>query len=445
MTSASLAFAQEPTIAGCQILPSNNIWNTRVDTLPVDPNSAAYIQSMTATNPSLHPDFGHGGGMPYDLVSSTQPKVPVKFYYNGDAGPYPIPANVHIEAGSDHHAILIDKDNCILYELFNLSAHPTGWQAGSGSIFPLNSNALRPNGWTSADAAGLPIFPGEIRLEEVMTGHIDHALRVTADRTRNAHIWPARHDASWRTEAEYPPMGQRFRLKANFNISPFAPYVQVILQAAKTYGLILADNGTSWHLTGVGDTRWNDDTMHQLTWVSGNNFEAIDESSFMMNPNSAQVRGTDNSGIPTTWVNFISKHSNKCLDMTGGPGATWQTDPAQQWDCSPNPQQTNQHFKFVPVSGGYKIQIANSGLSLQPLGGAFAALGAVIEQWPFEGNAYQIWSVVRTSDGFFNIKPASSPGSCMDVSQASQTNGAKVLLYTCNGDDNQKWTFVPST
>ncbi len=398
---------------------------------------------MDATNPKLHPDFGYGtlltGGMPYNLVPGTQPKVPVSFYYNGDPGPYPIPSNVLIEGGSDHHAVLIDTTNCVLYELFNLSAHSTGWQAGSGAIYPLNSNALRPAGWTSADAAGLPIFPGEVRYDEVASGHINHALRITVDHTRNTYIWPARHYASSLTGMQYPPMGQRFRLKASYDMSKFPAPVQVILQAAKTYGLIIADNGTSWHLTGIGDPRWNDDTMHTLTQVTGDNFEAVNESGLMMDPNSAEVQGTPAPTVPTGWVNVISENSGKCLDMTGGPSATWQTDPAQQWTCLGNAQ-TNQQFQFTPVTGGYEITAKNSGLALQPTGGTSAVSGSVIEQWPYEAQSYQIWTVTPTSDGYYSI--SSKAGSCMDVRAVSKSNGAAVQQWTCSGQPNQKWSLV---
>lgn len=281
--------AQPPEFGGCTILPPDNVWNTPIDMLPVDPNSDAYIQSMNATNSRLHPDFGYGGGMPYNLVAGSQPKVPVTFYYGGDPGPYPIPSNVNIQSGSDHHAILIDTTYCVLYELFNLSKQASGWRAGSGAIFPLNSNALRPAGLSSGDAAGLPILPGEVRFDEVAAGHIDHALRLTADHTRNQYIWPARNAASLLTGTQYPPMGQRFRLKASFDISSYPAPVQVILQCLKTYGLILADNGTSWHLTGMGDPSWDDTVLHAMTRVTGGNFEAVDESFLIVDPNSAQA------------------------------------------------------------------------------------------------------------------------------------------------------------
>ncbi len=291
--TSGLISAQSPAVGGCSIFPADNVWNVPIDTLPVDSNSAAYVASMNATNDRLHPDFGHGtpatGGIPYNLVTRRQPKVTVPFYYGGDPGPYPIPDDVYIETGSDHHAIMVDTGTCELYEIFNLTGGPGSWAGGSGAIWSLNSDALRPDGLTSADAAGLPILPGLVRYDEVASGVILHAIRVTADHTRGAHIWPARHDASSLTGSEYPPMGQRFRLKASFDISSYPAPVQVILQALKTYGMILADNGTSWHISGVGDEGWNDDTMHAMTNVTGDNFEAVDESGLMVDYNSGQA------------------------------------------------------------------------------------------------------------------------------------------------------------
>ncbi|MBV8864129.1 MAG: RICIN domain-containing protein [Acidobacteriaceae bacterium] len=445
LAATSVVYAQTPTLGGCQVFPADNVWNARVDKLPLDKNSAAYVASANATNTKLHPDFGHGnpasGGMPYNLVPDSQPKVTVPFYYLSDPGPYPIPNNVWIEGGSDRHTIMVDTGTCELYEIFNLTGGPGTWKAGSGATWSLKSDALRPNGWTSADAAGLPMLPGLVRYDEVAAGHIDHALRFTIDHTRGAHIWPARHDASALTGTQYPPMGQRFRLKASYDISSFAQPVQVILQALKTYGMILADNGTSWHLQGVGDERWNDDTMHALTEVTGGNFEAVDESSLMVNVNSGATHAQPAQTIPTGWVNVISKNSGKCLDMAGGPAATWQTDQAQQWTCL-GAAQTNQQFQFTPVTGGYKIEAKNSGLALQVTGGLSATNGSMLEQWPFDGQSYQIWKVTPTSDGYFSISPTSSANSCMDVEGISKNNGAHVQQWTCWGGDNQKWSLV---
>jgi hypothetical protein len=223
--------------------------------------------------------------------------VPISFYYpdESDPGPYPIPPDPLIEGGpdgdGDRHILVLDPDNCILYEVFD--AWPDGgggWEAGSGAIFDLNSNALRPAGWTSADAAGLPIFPGLVLYDEVDSGEITHAIRFTADATQKAYLWPARHYASSITDPDYPPMGLRLRLKAGFDISGFSPEVQVILQAMKTYGIILADNGSSWYISGAPDERWDNDTLvGELAQVPGSAFEAVDVSSLMVDPNSGQA------------------------------------------------------------------------------------------------------------------------------------------------------------
>ena len=296
-----LAAKGQPHIGGCEVFPSNNVWNTPVDKLPVDPNSNQYVTTIGANAPA-HPDFGSGLyagepiGIPFITVPGTQPKVSVTFQYSdeSDPGPYPIPSNVPIEGGAqssgDRHVLVIDQDNCILYEMWSSYPQPDGsWQAGSGAIFHLKSNALRPAGWTSADAAGLPIFPGLVRYDEVAAGEILHAIRFTAPQTRNTYIWPARHEASDLTATNFPPMGQRFRLKANFDISGFAQPVQVILRALQKYGMILADNGSSWYLSGAPDNRWDNDVLHQIAQLQGSDFEAVNESSLMVQADSGQA------------------------------------------------------------------------------------------------------------------------------------------------------------
>jgi hypothetical protein len=295
--------AAPPQLAGCAVFPSDNIWNAAVDTLPVDHNSAAYIATVGASV-SLHPDFGSGLyqgapiGIPYVVVPGTQTKLPVSFSYAGesDAGPYPIPPDAPIEGGpsskGDRHILMLDRDNCVLYELF--AAYPPegdrGWRAGSGAIFDLKSHALRPDGWTSTDAAGLPILPGLVRYEEVAAGEIRHAIRLTVPRTRRAYLWPARHCASRLTDAKYPPMGQRFRLRADFDLSGFPKDAQVILRALKKYGMILADNGSAWFISGAPDERWNNERLRELRKVRGADFEAVDTSSLIRDRNSGQVK-----------------------------------------------------------------------------------------------------------------------------------------------------------
>jgi uncharacterized membrane protein YgcG len=288
-----------PTMEGCPVFPADSIWNAPVADLPLAPNSSAFINTIGATR-GLHPDFGSGTwdggpiGIPYTVVDASEPKVDVSFDYDdeSDPGPYPIPPDALIEGGSqsagDRHVLVMDRGSCILYELFSAYPQQDGtWQAGSGAIFDLNSNALRPSGWTSADAAGLPILSGLVRYDEVAAGEIRHALRFTAPQTRSDYVWPARHQASNLTAAQIPPMGQRFRLKAGFDISPFSAPVRVILQAMKTYGLILADNGSAWYISGAPDPRWDNDMLvGELAQVKGSDFEAVDVSSLMRDPES---------------------------------------------------------------------------------------------------------------------------------------------------------------
>jgi hypothetical protein len=277
-------------IAHCSIFPANNPWNQRVDNLPVAANSAQMIASI-GLDTGLHPDFGSGLwdggpiGIPFDVVSKKTPRSRVTFGYadESDKGPYPIPKGVHIEGGrastGDRHAILIDKDSCRLYELYALYPTASGWKAGSGAIWNLRSNAVRPAGWTSADAAGLPIFPGLARYDEVARGVIAHALRFTASRTRRAYVYPARHYASSSDDASLPPMGLRVRLKASVDISGFPRQARIVLQALKTYGMILADNGSSWYISGAPDPRWSNDDLHTIGRITGADFEVVDTSS----------------------------------------------------------------------------------------------------------------------------------------------------------------------
>ena len=295
-----------PQVAGCAVFPPDNVWNTPVDTLPLDPNSDAYVATIGADG-HIYIDFGSGDwppgsgaliGMPYVDVPASQPKVPVSFYYaaESDPGPYPIPPDAPIEGGpdsdGDRHVLVVDRDNCVLYEMFYAFPQDGGssWSAGSGAVFDLGSHALREETWTSADAAGLPILPGLVRYDEVAAGEIRHALRFTAPRTRRAYVWPARHYASSLTGTQYPPMGQRFRLRADFDVSGFSPENQVILQALKVYGMMLADNGSGWCLFGFPDERWDNDDLRELRQVKGSEFEAVDVSSLMVDPDSGQAR-----------------------------------------------------------------------------------------------------------------------------------------------------------
>jgi hypothetical protein len=276
-----------PSAPVCPVFPASNPWNQRVDRLPVAKDSSTIV---TAIGPErgLHADFGSGLwqespiGIPITTVRGTQRKLPVAFKYAGgsDRGPYPIPANVRIEGGSDRHALIVDRDRCRLYELYALERRSGGgWRADSGAIWNLRSNRLRPAGWTSADAAGLPILPGLARYDEAARGRIDHALRFTVDRSRRAYVYPARHFASDETDPALPPMGLRVRLRSSYPIAGFPQQARVVLEALKRYGMIVADNGSSWSITGVPDPRWSNDELHTLGRVRGSAFQVIDTSS----------------------------------------------------------------------------------------------------------------------------------------------------------------------
>ena len=285
--STAGAAAPPPTLGGCPIFPASNPWNQRVDTLPVAANSSTIIASI-GLGVGVHADFGSGLwdgskiGIPYVVVhGKTTPKSRVSFEYadESDKGPYPIPANVPIEGGSDHHALIVDRDSCKLYELYALQKSGGKWTAGSGAIWNLRSNAVRPATWTSADAAGLPILPGLARWDgDASTGHIDHALRFTVERTRRAFIYPARHYASSSDDPSLPPMGLRVRLKASVDISKLPPQARIVAQAMKTYGMIVADNGSNWYVTGAPSPHWSNDQLHALGALHGSDFEVVDTS-----------------------------------------------------------------------------------------------------------------------------------------------------------------------
>jgi hypothetical protein len=269
-----------------QIFPADNPWNQDVSKLAVHPKSADYIKSIGADK-SLHPDFGtvyqgNPNGIPYVVVDGKQAKVPIEFEYKdeSDPGPYPVPSDAPIEGGADskgdRHVLVLDYDNKKLYELFNSHKTDKGWKAGSGAVFDLTSNKLRTAGWTSADAAGLPIFPGLARYEEVCEQkEVRHALRFTVVKTQRAYVPPATHFASKSKDANLPPMGLRMRLKADFDISGFPECDQVILRGLKKYGMILADNGGDWFVSGAPHAKWNDDQLNALKKVKGKDCEAV--------------------------------------------------------------------------------------------------------------------------------------------------------------------------
>ena len=281
----SSAADSPPTVPGaraCPIFPATNPWNERVDHLPVAHDSAAMIAAIGLDAP-VHPDFGSyaGYGIPYNIVGTSTPRSTVTFQYSSESDHvgYPIPAKPKIEAGSDRHLLMVDTNACKLYELYDATLSNGRWHAGSGATWNLNSNALRPAGWTSADAAGLPILPGLARYDEDAAGAILHALRFTASSSCAGYIAPARHEAGSGSCNVEPPMGLRVRLKASVDISHFGAQTRVILQALKDYGMILADNGSPWYISGASDPHWNDDVLHNLNQIKGSDFEVVDTGS----------------------------------------------------------------------------------------------------------------------------------------------------------------------
>jgi hypothetical protein len=277
-TAAVASATGVPTLAGCTMYPANNAWRRDVSHDPLSAQSAAWVASV-GTSGFMHPDFGTNPsyGIPFIAALASQPKVKITFNAYGsesDKGPYPIPPKARIEAGGDRHVLVASAD-CHVYELYGAARSGTGWTAASGAVFNLKSNALRPDGWTSADAAGLPILPGLVRTREVAAGHIDHALRFTVARTQRGYIHPATHQAGSTTSANVPPMGARFRLKASFSTARYHGQTLVILNCLKKYGMFVADNGSNWYLSGGTETGWNDTDLNQLKSVPGSAFEVV--------------------------------------------------------------------------------------------------------------------------------------------------------------------------
>jgi len=384
------------TLASCPVFPSNNIWNTRVDILPVHPRSNAYINAIGSTD-GVHPDFGSGTwdggpiGIPYTIVPGTQPSVTIHFTAYGDEsdpGPYPIPSDAPVEWGSDHHVIVVDRDHCMLYEMYRAERQPDGsWNADSGAKFDLQSNALRPATWTSADAAGLPMLPGLVRYDEVASGAIKHALRFTANNIQENYVWPGRHLYPANPNLNLPPYGQRFRLKASFDISRFSPQVQVILTALKTYGMFLADNGSPWYISGAPNPGWNDDALvNELRNVKGVDFEAVDESSLMVDPNSGQARTTGTPLTPTKTPTFTPPPTHTATPTptaTTGSGLSTtydDRDPGFVWSGSwqtydgSGPYNNTTHYSKTP---GNSVQFTFTGTGVSLMYGGSSSRGVM--------------------------------------------------------------------
>ncbi|MGZ4468864.1 MAG: hypothetical protein ACXVXB_10315 [Nocardioidaceae bacterium] len=302
--AATTALAASPgrPVAGtsCRVFPKNNYWHADVSRLPVNPRSRQWLSHMS-TGRDLHPDFGpsYGDGPNYDMpvtvVRGSHPKVPVRFTYaaESDHVRYPFGSDTRIEGGrgsaGDKHAIVVDRTHCRLYETWNTTVRNGSWHAGSGATWSLTSNKLRPDGWTSADAAGLPILPGLLRWNEVRSGSVDHAIRFTTDVTSRHHLWPARHDAGSTDRRSYPPMGARFRLKQSFSSKGYGADAKVVIAAMKRYGLVLADNGSPWYFQGERNAHWPDRLIADLKRIPASAFVAVDASSLKRSSGSAAV------------------------------------------------------------------------------------------------------------------------------------------------------------
>ncbi|MGH2691428.1 MAG: hypothetical protein ACRDHM_02890 [Actinomycetota bacterium] len=292
------AGAIPPPGTDCTVFPKDNVWHSKVTKLRVHKRSKQWIRAMGGRDQRLHPDFGPSDnperpyGIPYDVVDANHADHQVDFLYadESDPGPYPVGADTTVERGSDRHALIIDRDDCVLYEIFDFDWNGGDPQGGSGAVWDLNRNDLRPADWTSADAAGLPIFAGLVRRDEVLEGMIDHAIRITAEETDTRYVWPARHQAGARSDHSLPPMGARFRLRRSFETAKYNAETQVILQAMKTYGVILADNGANWYFGGSEDQGWPDKVLDELKSIPAGAFVAVATGTMRVSPNSAAVK-----------------------------------------------------------------------------------------------------------------------------------------------------------
>lgn len=366
------AAGPHPGAPNCPIFPANNVWHADVSSLPVHARSSDWLTAMGGPTRRLHPDFGDSGlsqpyGIPYNVVAGSHTKVNVDFSYpdESDPGPYPLGNDTTIEMGSDAHALMLDRDACVLYETFDTSKDAAGWHAGSGAVWNLHSNAMRPAGWTSADAAGLPIFPGLIRRDEITAGVIDHAIRVTASQTDRSYLWPARHHAGARSDPALPPMGAWFRLRPGFDISGYSAETRIILTAFKKHGLVLADNGSNWFFGGASESGWSGAVLDELKSIAAGNFEAVDTSSLMVDPGSAQARTgpvgsltigvTPDSGVWGTRFTIGGTLSCEAAPVAGATVQTLagsvQTDATGAWSVQHVPA-ANTTYRATWAGGG---------------------------------------------------------------------------------------------
>ncbi|TMG69723.1 MAG: hypothetical protein E6H81_09725 [Chloroflexi bacterium] len=322
--AAASAMPQAPN---CPIYPSDDVWHSNIQLMPVHPMSDTWIANMGGPSRLIHPDLGaYPYGYQLQVVDNTTLTTRLSFGYadESDDVPYPFTSTTPIEPASDAHAFMLNKDTCVLYELFDASWNGGRPTAGSGAVFDLKSHALRPAGWTSADAAGLPIWPGVLRYDEVARGLVDHAIRFTAERTDRSYVWPARHQAGAASDPSLPPMGARFRLKSDFGFTGFSPQTQVVLMAMQRYGLILADNGSNFFFQGETSSQWSDQLISELKRIPAGAFEAVDASSLMVDPNSGQVPAASmNQALIAGWHSTWQQQSPYLVMAPGQVADFW--------------------------------------------------------------------------------------------------------------------------
>jgi hypothetical protein len=326
-----------PEAPNCPIYADDDVWHSNISQMPVHPMSSAWLASMGGPSRLLHPDFGGPYGYQLQVVDSATPTTRVTFGYadESDNVPYPFTVSTPIEPASDAHAFMLNKDTCLLYELFAASWNGGRPTAGSGAVFDLKKHDLRPSGWTSADAAGLPIWPGVLRYDELARGFVDHAIRFTAQRTDRSFVWPARHQAGAARDASLPPMGARFRLNRDFSFAGFSPQTQVVLTAMQMYGLILADNGSNWFFQGSVDPRWSDQLISELKRIPAGAFEAVDASSLMIDPGSSRVTPVSrNQGLKAGWHSTWQGQSDYLVMQPDAVASFWirfSNDGTETW------------------------------------------------------------------------------------------------------------------
>lgn len=326
LTAVPAAASAMPEAPNCPIYPSDDVWHSNIQNMPIHPMSATWIANMGGPSRLLHPDFGGPYGYQLQVTSNATPTTRIAFDYadeSDDVG-YPFTSTTPIEPASDAHAFMLNRDTCVLYELFAASWNGGQPTAGSGAVFDLKAHALRPAGWTSADAAGLPIWPGVLRYDEVQSGVVDHAIRFTAQRTDRSYVWPARHQAGAARDATLPPMGARFRLRADFDISIFSPQTRVVLTAMQRYGLILADNGSNFFFQGGVDSRWSDQLISELKRIPAGAFDAIDASSLMLDPDSGRIAsGATTLPLHPGWHSWWHSQSDYLVMSPGSVANFW--------------------------------------------------------------------------------------------------------------------------